>query len=46
MLDLCDRYGLLAMEDLPLADCPAAVLTTDAYQEMATGMMREMVLPG
>jgi len=44
MLDLCDRYGLLVMEDLPLADCPAAVLTVDAYQELAAGMMREMVL--
>ena len=44
MLDLCDRYGLLVMEDLPLADCPAAVLTADSYQELAAGMMREMVL--
>jgi hypothetical protein len=44
MLDLCDRYGLLVMEELPLADCPAAVLVTDAYQELVTGMMREMVI--
>jgi hypothetical protein len=44
MLDLCDRYGLLVMEELPLADCPAAVLVTDTYQELVTGMMRETVL--
>jgi hypothetical protein len=44
MLDLCDRYGLLAMEDLPLAACPAEVLTSEPYQEFAVGMMKEMVL--
>jgi hypothetical protein len=44
MLDLCDRYGLLAMEELPLANCPAAVLTSESYQELAAGMTREMVV--
>jgi hypothetical protein len=44
MLDLCDRYGLLAMEDLPLTDCPAEVLTSEAYQDFAVGMLKEMVL--
>ncbi len=44
MLDLCDRYGLCAMEELPLAQCPAGILGTETYQDLAAGMMREMVL--
>jgi hypothetical protein len=44
MLDLCDTYGLMAMEDLPLADCPAEVLTIEAYQEFTAGMLKEMVV--
>ncbi len=44
MLDLCDRYGLFAMEELPLSQCPAGILGTDTYQDLAAGMMREMVL--
>ncbi len=44
MLDLCDRYGLLAMIDLPLSNSPGAVLVPEAYGELAGGMLREMVL--
>ncbi len=43
MLDLCDRYGLLAMEDLPLANSPAVLLSGEAYQELAVTMLREMI---
>ncbi len=44
MLDLCDRYGLLVMVDLPLTGSPAAVLAGETYLETATNMLREMIL--
>jgi beta-glucuronidase len=44
MLDLCDRYGLLAMIDLPLSNSPGAVLAAESYQELAGGILREMVM--
>jgi len=44
MLDLCDRYGLLAMIDLPLSNSPGAVLAADTYEDLAGGMLREMVV--
>lgn len=44
MLDLCDRYGLLAMEELPVVQVPASVLSEEYYQELAGTMMKEMVV--
>jgi hypothetical protein len=44
MLDLCDRYGLLAMIDLPLSNSPGAVLAADMYEVLAGEMVREMVV--
>ena len=44
MLDLCDRHGLLAMIDLPLSNSPGAVLAAESYEELAAGMLREMVV--
>ena len=43
MLNLCDRYGLLVLEELPLENTPAVVLSTDAYLDLASTMAREMV---
>lgn len=44
MLNLCDRYGLLAFQEIPLADAPAAVLLQEEYLELATTALREMIL--
>jgi len=44
MLNLCDRYGILAMEDLPLVQTPGAVLASDAFADLAAATLREMVL--
>jgi hypothetical protein len=44
MLNLCDRYGLLAMEEIPLVQTPGAVLGSDAYADLAAAAVREMVL--
>lgn len=44
MLNLCDRYGLLAMEELPVVQTPGPVVGTESYSELATSMLREMIL--
>lgn len=44
MLNLCDRYGLLAMEEIPLVQTPGTLLGTDAYADLASATVREMVL--
>ncbi len=43
MLDLCDRYGLMAMVDLPLSSAPSSVILAEPYQELVTGTLREMI---
>lgn len=44
MLNLCDRYGLLALQEIPLVDAPASALLHDEYLELATTTLREMIL--
>ncbi len=44
MLNLCDRYGLFAMEELPIAGAPASVLGDEYFTELASTMMREMIV--
>lgn len=43
MLDLCDRYGLLALEEIPAKDVPAEVLAHDQFIELAAVRLREMI---
>lgn len=43
VLSLCDRYGLLVMEEIPLNGVPTEILSQDFYQELTTGYLREMV---
>ncbi|MBM2840048.1 MAG: Beta-galactosidase/beta-glucuronidase domain protein [Bacteroidetes bacterium] len=43
MLNLCDRYGLFALEELPLSGTPSSVLDEEYYIELAGTMMREMI---
>ncbi len=42
MLNLCDRYGLFALVELPISS-PAEVLADEGYRETAAGLAREMV---
>ncbi len=44
MLNLCDRYGLLALEELPLIQTPGPVMGTDQYAELASAELRAMIL--
>jgi hypothetical protein len=43
MLDLCDRYGLLALEELPITNIPSTLFAEEAYIDLAKVMMKEMV---
>ncbi len=43
MLNLCARYGLYALEEVPVWNVAAEVLADDAFQTLAEGMVREMV---
>jgi hypothetical protein len=43
MLNLCDRYGLLAFEEIPVR-APAAILGEEGYLDLATAAAREMIL--
>ncbi|MGA9115689.1 MAG: glycoside hydrolase family 2 TIM barrel-domain containing protein [Bacteroidota bacterium] len=44
VLDLCDRYGLLALVDFPVVRAPGPVLAQEDYLEQAGGLLREMIL--
>jgi len=44
ILNLCDRYGLFAMEELPIVGTPALVLGEEYYVDLAHTMMREMIV--
>jgi len=44
MLNLCDRYGLLAIEELPLSGTPGPLLAAESYGDLASAMLREMIL--
>ncbi len=43
MLDLCSRYGLFALEEIPVWNVPAAILAEEHFQVLAEGALREMV---
>lgn len=44
MLNLCDRYGLLALVELPLVQTPGPVMGTDQYADLAAAELRAMIL--
>ncbi len=43
VITLCDRYGLLVIEEIPLTGVPTEILAQDFYQELTTSYLREMV---
>jgi hypothetical protein len=44
MLNLCDRYGLMAMEEIPVVQVPGEVLASDAFADLAASSLRETVV--
>jgi hypothetical protein len=43
MLNLCSRYGLAVLEEIPLWNVPADILNEEAFQSLAETQMREMI---
>jgi hypothetical protein len=43
MLDLCSRYGLAVLEEIPVWNVPADILNKEAFQSLAETQMREMI---
>lgn len=43
LIALCDRYGLLVMEDIPLVGVPNEILLKDYFQDLAGIYLKEMV---
>ncbi|MEO8168401.1 MAG: glycoside hydrolase family 2 TIM barrel-domain containing protein, partial [bacterium] len=43
MLSLCDRYGILALEEISVKNVPASILSQEYYVELAGARMREMI---
>ena len=43
MINLCDRYGLFCLEELPVWNVPGEILGTESFQVVVDGMIREMV---
>ncbi len=43
LLDLCDRFGLLVFEEIPLVDAPASVLESDRYRGSLQSYAQEVI---
>ena len=43
LLDLCDQYGLLAFEEIPLYETPSDIFSTENYRTLAVNYAKEMV---
>jgi beta-galactosidase len=43
MLDLCDRFGLMVFEEVPLVDAPPSVLESGRYRSSLQGYLQEVV---
>jgi beta-galactosidase len=43
LLDLCDRFGLMVFEEIPLMDAPPAVLESNQYRGALQGYLRDVV---
>ena len=43
MVELCDRYGLFVLEEIPLWNVPSAVIASETFLSLAEGSARAMV---
>ena len=43
MVNLCNRYGLFCLEELPVWNVPGDILGTESFQVVVDGMIHEMV---
>lgn len=42
-LNLCDRYGIFVIEEIPLTHVPTAILEKEFYTDLASTYIREMI---
>lgn len=42
-LNLCDRYGIFVIEEIPLTNVPAAILEKEFYIDLASTYVRDMI---
>jgi beta-galactosidase len=43
LLDLCDRFGLMVFEEIPLVDAPPSVLESSQYRENLQSYLYDMI---
>lgn len=43
LLDLCDRFGLMIFEEVPLVDAPSSVLESGRYRSSLQGYVQEVI---
>ncbi len=43
LLDLCDRFGLMVFEEIPLVDAPASVLESERYRSSLQSYLQEVI---
>jgi hypothetical protein len=43
LLNLCDRYGVLATEEIPVVNVPSQILMTEHYQDLAVSYLKAML---
>jgi beta-galactosidase len=44
MLNLCDRYGIFVMEEIPFTKVPSEIFEKEFYSELAENYTKEMVI--
>jgi hypothetical protein len=44
LLDLCDRFGLMVFEEMPLVDAPSSVIENSQYRNALQNYLREVIL--
>lgn len=43
LIDLCNKYGLLVMEEIPVFTVPAGILETENFLQLAENQLTEMI---
>lgn len=44
LLDLCDRFGLMVFEEMPLFDAPPSIIENSQYKNALQSYLREVIL--
>ncbi len=44
LVNLCNRYGILVLEELPVMNAPSQIINTENFRSLAENQLNEMVL--